>query len=55
VLNDFERTCLVNNIVGHLKNAKKPIQEKMVAIFTKCEKEYGQRIAEGLKKAASSL
>jgi len=55
VMNDFEKTSLINNIVGHLKHAKKPIQERMIAIFTKADKEYGSRVAEGLRKASSTL
>jgi catalase len=54
-MNNFEKTSLVNNIVGHLKNAKKPLQEKMIAIFTKADKEYGARVAEGLRKASSEV
>jgi catalase len=55
VMDDFERTCLVENIVGHLKHAKKPIQEKMVKIFSRADKDYGAHVAEGLRKASSTL
>ena len=48
VMNADQKTILVNNIIGHLKNANKKIQEKQVKIFTKCDAEYGKRIAEGL-------
>ena len=41
----------MGNIVGHLKNARKDIQERQVEIFTKCDPEYGRRIAQGLAKA----
>ena len=47
-MNDAARDNLVNNIVGHLKGAKKHIQERQVKIFFKADPEYGNRIAEGL-------
>ena len=48
VMKEEERERLVNNIVGHLKNAKKFIQERQVRIFYKCSPEYGMRVAKGL-------
>ncbi|CAD8092429.1 unnamed protein product [Paramecium sonneborni] len=48
VMNDFERQWLITNIVGHLKNANRVIQERQVKVFTKCDPEYGERIAQGL-------
>jgi len=48
VMKDQDRTNLVSNIVGHLKNAKREIQERQVKIFYKCDPEYGTRVAEGL-------
>jgi len=50
VMTPDQRARLVSNIVGHLKNARKDIQERMVAIFTKADKEWGARVAEGLLK-----
>lgn len=47
-MSDTDRTHLINNIVGHLKNAKKQLQERQVKIFYKCDPEYGNRVAEGL-------
>jgi len=47
-LNDEGREQLVNNIVGHLKKAKKRIQIAQVKLFLKVDNEYGTRIAEGL-------
>lgn len=41
-----EKTDLVNNIAGHLKNAKKHIQERQLAHFKRADQEYGQRIEE---------
>jgi len=54
VMTSEQRTRLVNNIVGHLKNARKDIQEKMVAIFSKADREYGARVHEGLLKAGGA-
>jgi catalase len=48
VMSNTDRTHLVNNIVGNLKNANRDIQERQVKIFYKCDPEYGTRIAEGL-------
>jgi catalase len=52
-MSDYDRSRLVHNIVGHLKNARKDIQIKQVKIFYKADKEYGQRIAEGLGLSGS--
>jgi catalase len=43
-----EKTDLVNNIAGHLKNAKKHIQERQLAHFKRADAEYGQRIEEAI-------
>ncbi|KAM3127004.1 hypothetical protein pb186bvf_020883 [Paramecium bursaria] len=48
VMNDQQRTNLIDNVVGHLKNAKRHIQERQVKIFQKCDPEYGERLAQGL-------
>jgi catalase len=48
VMTDQQRTNLINNIVGHLKNANRDIQERQVRIFYKCDSEYGTRVAQGL-------
>ena len=48
VMTPFARTSLVNNVVGHLKNARRDIQERQVRVFWKCDPEYGNRIAQGL-------
>lgn len=50
-----ERTRLVNNIVGHLKRAKREIQVKQVKVFLRADREYGTRIAQGLGLDASRL
>jgi catalase len=48
VMDAEEKSALVANISGHLKNAKKEIQERQVQIFYKCDPEYGTRIASNL-------
>ncbi len=47
-MNDYERTNLIKNIVGHIKNAQQRIQYRQTAIFYKAHPEYGIRVAEGL-------
>jgi len=48
VMTDQEKTNLVGNIVGHLKNAAKRIQLRQTALFYKADPDYGTRVAEGL-------
>jgi catalase len=48
-----EKTDLVNNIAGHLKNAKKHIQERQIAHFKRADAEYGQRIEETILTLSS--
>lgn len=55
VMTPEQRTRLVNNIVGHLKNARKDIQLKMVEIFSKADKDYGARVRDGLVAAGAKL
>ena len=57
VLNDSERDDLINNISGHLANARRDIQERMIPVFTKVDPEYGRRVAEkiGLNANVSKL
>ncbi|KAI8972482.1 catalase [Pilobolus umbonatus] len=43
-----EKTDLVNNIAGHLKNAKKHIQQRQLGNFKRADAEYGQRIEEAI-------
>lgn len=51
-MDDFERDHLVNNIVGHLKNAKKSIQARQISLFAKADAEWGRRVEEGIAKAS---
>ncbi|MBL0062071.1 MAG: catalase [bacterium] len=48
VMSDTDRTHLIGNIVGHLKNAQPRIQKRQTALFYKVDKEYGERVAQGL-------
>jgi catalase len=49
VMTDADRDHLVGNIVGHLGGARKRIQYRQCAIFYKADKDYGRRVAQGLK------
>jgi catalase len=48
VMNDQARENLVNNVVGHLKNAKDFIRERQCKVFYKVHPEYGIRVAKGV-------
>src|SRR5687768_4288169 len=50
---EWERNDLITNLVNTIKPAEKHVQDKMVEMFTQCDPEYGRRVAEGLKAAAS--
>jgi len=49
VMTDQDRENLIGNIVSHLGGARKRIQLRQCAIFFKADKEYGSRVAQGLK------
>ena len=49
VLSEEERDRLTSNIAGHVCNAKPEIQKKVVEMFSKCDPDYGARIAKKLK------
>lgn len=48
VLTNEKRDILISNIVVHLKQANRDVQERMVKIFHKVDPEYGHRVAQGL-------
>ncbi len=48
----WEKDDLISNLVSALAPAQKHIQDKMVELFTRCDPEYGQRVADGLREAA---
>ncbi|MCW3081946.1 catalase-related domain-containing protein, partial [Segetibacter sp.] len=41
----------ISNLVNALAPANKVIQDKMIELCTNCDPEYGQRVADGIKKA----
>lgn len=46
---EWEREELISNLVMALSNCRKEIQERMVEMFTKCDPDYGKRVADGLE------
>lgn len=48
VMNAQQKSNLVRNLAGHMKNAKPFIQERQCKIFHKCNPEYGMRVAKDL-------
>ncbi|UOE94029.1 catalase [Alkalihalobacillus sp. LMS39] len=50
---EWEKDELINNLVGALHPCDPRIKEKMVSYFTQADKEYGQRVADGLAKMSS--
>lgn len=52
---DWEREDLISNLVGALAPAAKVIQDKMIDLFTKCDPDYGRRVAEGIMKAKETM
>ncbi|XP_054279446.1 catalase-like [Macrosteles quadrilineatus] len=50
-LTDPERARLVSNIVDHLKDAEDFLQDRAVKMFSQVNVDFGQRIADGLRKA----
>ncbi|GHO57244.1 catalase [Ktedonobacter robiniae] len=49
LMSEEEKTHLVNNLVGHMRNVKnKEIVERQVKHFYRADPEYGQRVAAGL-------
>jgi catalase len=51
-MEDWERDDLVNNLASALKQCNPDIQERMIALLTKCDEDYGRRIAEGIGRAS---
>jgi len=49
VMSTKDRDHLIGNIVTHLSGSQKRFQLRQTALFYKADKEYGQRVAEGLK------
>jgi catalase len=47
--NDWERDELISNLVSALSSCRTEIQDRMIEMCTKCDEDYGRRVAEGLK------
>lgn len=47
-LNENEKTALIDNILSELWQVPEKIQRKLIEYFTRCDDEFGDRIAEGL-------
>ena len=47
---DWEKDDLIANLVGGLSETDAATQVKMVDLFTQCDADYGQRVADGLKQ-----
>ncbi|HVF87833.1 MAG TPA: catalase-related domain-containing protein, partial [Pyrinomonadaceae bacterium] len=47
-IDDWERDDLVFNLVEHLKQCNEEIQTRMIGHFTKCDADFGRRVAEGV-------
>jgi catalase len=45
---DWERNELIANLVAQLTPCRLDIQERMIEHFTRCDADYGRRVAEGL-------
>jgi catalase len=47
---DWEKDDLIKNLVNTMASAEQIVKDKMVELFTKCDPEYGRRVADGLKQ-----
>lgn len=47
---DWEREDLISNLAGALVQCNKETQDKMIELFTKCDEDYGNRVAEGIRE-----
>jgi catalase len=54
-MNDWERNELISNLVGAMLECQKEIQDKMLDMFTKCDEDYGKRVAEGIKQGMKNM
>jgi catalase len=53
-MEDWERDELVNNLASALRQCNPDIQERMIALLTKCDEDYGRRVAEGIGRPLAS-
>ena len=54
VMDSWERDDLINNLVSALSVCNQDIQERMIEHLTRCDEEYGRRVAEGLGRGIVS-
>ncbi len=52
-IEQWERDDLIFNLVGAISQCNPDIQERMINMFTQCDAEYGQRVADGIKQIKS--
>jgi catalase len=45
---DWERDDLVHNMIDQVGQCDRRVQERIVALFVRCDAEYGRRVAEGI-------
>jgi catalase len=50
VLKDDERTRLIGNMVDSMSGCRKEIQARMLEVLTKVDKDFGSRVADGIKQ-----
>jgi catalase len=48
VMKKEQRAHLIDNLVTHMHGAQKRTQLRQTALFYKADKEYGERVAQGL-------
>ena len=48
LMSEEQKSHLVSNLVGHMKAARKDIQERQVMHFYNADPDYGTRVAKGL-------
>ncbi len=54
VLSERDRNNLISNIAGHLGQARKEIQARMIDVFSRVDKDYGARVADAILKMKSA-
>jgi catalase len=53
-MEDWERDELVSNLSGALKQCNPDIQERMITLLTRCDADYGRRVAEGIGRSVET-
>jgi catalase len=53
-MEEWERDELVGNLSAALKQCNPDIQERMIELLTKCDEDYGRRVAEGIGRPVAS-